>query len=83
MIAMNEEQIIELKDVCQQIRESGTNIELSACGKLKKLMNYANKKGISYVIIPNDDESYELKNMESGEQQKLSKEELVISCKGL
>ncbi len=44
-------------------------------------MNYANKKLIPFVILAGDSEMNEnkftLKNMESGEQQLVSSEELI------
>ena len=44
-------------------------------------MNYANRKQIAYVILAGDNEieaqKFTLKNMETGEQQLLSSEELI------
>ena len=77
LINMNEEQTMELKSMASELRSQGKNVELSPVGKLKKLMNYANRKGIDIVIIPNEDGSFEWKNMASGEQEKLSREALL------
>ena len=49
--------------------------------KLKKQMNYANKREIPYVVMVGADEiennTYTLKNMQSGEQEVCSLKELI------
>jgi len=49
--------------------------------KMKKQMNYANRKGVSFVALAGDSEMEEgvvtLKNMNTGEQQKVTPEELI------
>jgi histidyl-tRNA synthetase len=49
--------------------------------KIKKQMNYANKKGVPFVLMIGENEvnegKYLLKNMTTGEQSKLSLEEIV------
>lgn len=49
--------------------------------KIKKQMNYANKKGVPFVLMIGEDEiaagKYQLKNMNSGEQQKLGLQEII------
>jgi len=49
--------------------------------KLKKQMNYCNRREISYVVMVGESEmeqnKYLLKNMNSGDQQLLSLEELI------
>lgn len=51
--------------------------------KMKKQMNYANKKSIPFVIIAGENEmtlgNYTLKNMLSGEQQVLSSDEIITN----
>jgi histidyl-tRNA synthetase len=48
---------------------------------MKKQMNYANRKGIKFVILAGESEiesgMINLKNMESGEQQLIKSEEMV------
>ncbi|MNL57310.1 histidyl-tRNA synthetase [compost metagenome] len=55
-------------------------------GKLKKQMSYADDKHIPYVILIGSDEmqtgQLTLKNMHSGEQQKLSVDAIVALLKG-
>jgi histidyl-tRNA synthetase len=68
--------------ILKKVREAGLNAEIfPESVKMKKQMNYANKKGISYVALAGDSEIDEgvvtLKNMDTGEQQKVSPEELV------
>ncbi|MBB3840844.1 histidyl-tRNA synthetase [Runella defluvii] len=62
--------------VLRQLREAGINAELYPdASKLKKQFDYADRKRIPYVLIIGSEEiqtgTYSLKNMHSGEQQKL------------
>jgi len=49
--------------------------------KIKKQMNYANKKGVSFVLMIGENElkegKFQLKNMTTGEQQKLTLSQLL------
>lgn len=63
--------------VLQQFREAGIAAELyPTSAKLKKQMSYADDKRIPYVVLIGSDEmqtaELTLKNMQSGDQQKLS-----------
>jgi histidyl-tRNA synthetase len=64
-----------------QLRKSGIKVELYPDQvKLGKQFQYADKRGIHFAVITGDEEmenyQYTLKNLASGEQQKLSFEEL-------
>ncbi|AZQ61986.1 histidine--tRNA ligase [Flammeovirga pectinis] len=66
----------------QKLRMAGVSAELYPdTAKMKKQMNFANKKGIAYVVLAWEDEisqgKYSLKNMLTGEQQLLSADEIV------
>ena len=66
------------------LRTKGINAELYPdAAKMKKQMNYANKRLISNVVLVGEEElknnNYTLKNMGSGEQQKLSLEALITA----
>lgn len=54
--------------------------------KMKKQMQYANKKAVPYVVLAGEEEiksqTVTLKNMETGEQTKLSHEGLLKAVKG-
>ena len=68
--------------VLRQVRAAGIRAELFPdSSKMKKQMSYANAKAIPFVALVGENELNEgkvtLKNMESGEQQLLSPEELV------
>ena len=68
--------------ILQQLRNQGIAAELyPSSAKLKKQMSYADGKNIPYVILIGGDEMESglltLKNMESGEQQKLSIDEIL------
>ena len=68
--------------VVAQLRKNGINAEIfPENAKMKKQMNYANKKQIPFVVLAGEsemaDNKFTLKNMESGEQQLVSAEELI------
>ncbi len=75
------EALFSLKAI-KGLRDNGINAELYPdTTKMKKQMNYANKRNIPFVVIVGDEElksnTYMLKNMSSGEQEAVSLEELV------
>jgi histidyl-tRNA synthetase len=64
------------------LRKAGVNAEIfPESAKMKKQMNYANRKDIPYVVLAGDSEmeaqKFTLKNMETGEQQLVSEKELI------
>ena len=66
----------------KSLRDAGIPSEIFPSNeKMKKQMNYANKKGISFVVLAGESEINEgtitLKDMESGEQIKIAAEELT------
>ncbi len=66
----------------QSVRKAGIKAELYPdSAKMKKQMNYANKKDISYVALVGENEMKEgkvtLKNMATGEQKLLAVEEMI------
>jgi histidyl-tRNA synthetase len=68
-----------------KLREAGINAELyPEAAKLKKQLSYADGKGIRCVVLAGENEIREglltVKDMASGEQQKMSLEELIRSC---
>jgi histidyl-tRNA synthetase len=67
--------------LARDLRSNGASVEIAPEGKLKKSMETANKLGATHTLILGDDElasgTYTLKNMQSGEQQKLTREELA------
>ncbi len=70
--------------VLQNLRAKGIRTELYPdAAKMKKQMKYANDKNIPFVVMVGEDEmnsgQLSLKNMESGEQSKVSVEELIDS----
>ena len=58
------------------------SVEVAAGAKLKRAMELANKLGARYALILGDDEilaaQYTLKEMRSGEQHRLTREELFL-----
>ncbi|MFM9840071.1 MAG: histidine--tRNA ligase [Cyclobacteriaceae bacterium] len=72
--------------IAHQLRESGISTEVYPdVTKLKKQLDYANKKEIPFVIVVGSDEMKDgiltLKNMEKGEQEKLSVVEVISKLK--
>lgn len=64
------------------LRKNGVNAELfPESAKMKKQMNYANKKNIPYVVLAGESEmeagKFNLKNMETGDQSLVTSEELI------
>jgi histidyl-tRNA synthetase len=68
--------------IIKQVREKGIRAEIFPdAAKMKKQMAYANAKQIPYVALAGENEMKEgkvtLKNMETGEQQLLSLEQIL------
>ncbi|MGC9352683.1 MAG: histidine--tRNA ligase [Mariniphaga sp.] len=68
--------------VLAKLRQAGINSEIyPESAKMKKQMNYANKKEIPFVVLAGESEMAEqkftLKNMETGEQNLVIAEELI------
>jgi len=67
--------------IASELRESGIYVELFCSGKLKKKMNRANQFNAKYVIVIGDNEVennvFNLKDLDSGEEKSVSKEELT------
>ncbi len=72
--------------ILNKVRANGISAELYPdSAKMKKQMGYANAKQIPYVVLAGDNEISEgkvtLKNMETGEQQLLTADELIAIVK--
>ncbi|WP_068473298.1 histidine--tRNA ligase [Saccharicrinis aurantiacus] len=81
-INFGEQEALYSLNALQEIREAGINAELFPdAAKMKKQMNYANKKEIAFVALVGENEMKEgkitLKNMNSGEQNLLTVKELI------
>lgn len=68
--------------ILAKLRNAGVNSEIFPdAAKMKKQMKYANAKAIPFVVIVGEEEMekglIQLKNMESGEQQLLTSEQLL------
>ncbi len=75
-----------LLPLVNRLRKNGVHSEVyPEADKMKKQMNYANRKEIPFVVIAGEEEISQqkvtLKNMQSGDQQLVSGEELIkILC---
>lgn len=72
--------------IARQAREAGIRAEIFPDkAKMKKQMSYANAKNIPFVVLAGENEIEQgkitLKNMESGEQQLVSADELIAAIK--
>ncbi len=70
----------------KQLRDAGVNAEIyPTAAKMKKQMNYADKKSIQYVVLVGEDEmasgNLTVKNMIEGTQQSLTIEDLLVLLK--
>lgn len=81
----DKEALFSLKAV-KALREAGVSAELYPdAAKMKKQMNYANKREIPFVVLVGEQEMndnvYTLKNMNLGEQSKVTLEDLISAVK--
>jgi histidyl-tRNA synthetase len=78
----DEKALLYTLPLLKQLREHGINSEVyPEAGKLKKQLDYANSKGIPYVILIGSDEmaseKLTLKDMQAGSQQQVGIEEVI------
>jgi histidyl-tRNA synthetase len=71
-------------ELARELRRNGLSVEVMAGGKLKRAMELANKLGARFALILGDDEiaagEYSLKNMQTGEQQRVRRDDLARSA---
>lgn len=84
---MGEEAFRKAAVLAREIRHSGAAVEVGAPGtKLKKSLEIANKIGARFALLVGDDEIasglYTLKNLHSGEQEKVERSQLIerLAC---
>lgn len=86
ILNMGEEERIHAFNLARELRNNSIRTEVYPdVVKLKKQLNYANKKGIPFVLIIGEEELnskvYTLKDMSKGEQHKLKAEDLAVFIK--
>jgi histidyl-tRNA synthetase len=68
-------------ELARSLRSAGCSVELGLEGKLKRSLELANKMGARFALIIGENEmaagQYALKNMQSGEQETVSSDELI------
>lgn len=82
IVPMGENAFRQSSLLAREIRRAGAIVELAPAGaKLKRSLENADKAGALHALIVGDDEiaagSYTLKNMKTGEQEKLSRQEII------
>ncbi len=79
--AMGEQAQTEAGLLARDLRRRGVRVEVAPEGRLKRAMELANKLAARSVLIIGEDEiaagRYALKDMETGEQQSVTREELM------
>lgn len=79
---MGERALRECAIVARDLRRCGVTVEIAAEGRLKRAMELANKLAARYVVILGEDEiasgKYTVKNMATGEQEGVAREELQM-----
>ncbi len=71
--------------LARELRREGLSVELAPEGKLKRALELANKLSAPYALIVGDNEiesaRYLLKNMRSGEQEAVSRDQIAARLK--
>ncbi|MEM6642741.1 MAG: histidine--tRNA ligase [Bacteroidota bacterium] len=88
VVHFNEEQLIHGHKVVAQLRDAGIKSDLyPEAAKIRKQFDYADKIDAPYVLIIGDEEiasrNYSLKNMLTGEQNRMPLNEIINFLKGL
>jgi len=77
---LGEAALLHAGNLARDLRRTGVSVEVAANTKLKRAMELANKYGARFAVILGDDEiaasQYSLKDMQSGDQQRVTREEL-------
>ena len=73
-------------NLLNQLRDSGVNSEIyPTAAKMKKQMNYADKKGVQYVVLVGENEmksgTLSVKNMSDGTQKSMKIQDLLLLLK--
>jgi histidyl-tRNA synthetase len=69
--------------IARRLRHSGARVEQAPAGRLKRVMELADKLGARFTLIVGENEiaagRYALKNMTSGEQREVTLEEITAA----
>ncbi len=78
---MGEEAARHAGGLAYELRQGGACVEVAPAGRLKRLLELSNKLGARHTLIVGDNEMasgrYALKNMATGEQIEIEREELI------
>jgi histidyl-tRNA synthetase len=81
MVPLGEAAFAAAAGLARELRQCGAAVELSDDHRLKRALEVANKIGARYALILGENEltagRYALKNMASGEQESLTREQLL------
>ena len=77
---VGEDAAVHAAVLARDLRQAGASVEAAPPGKLKKLLEVSNKLGARFTLIVGENEissgAYALKDMKSGEQETLGREQL-------
>lgn len=83
---LGERALRECAIVARDLRRTGLAVEIAPEGRLKRVMELANKLAARFALIVGEDEiasgKYTLKNMATGEQESVGMEELLRLVRG-
>jgi histidyl-tRNA synthetase len=83
MAPLGEAALLHAGSLARDLRRSGASVEVAANAKLKRALELANKSGARFALILGDNEiaagEYSLKDMQSGDQRRVSREQLFQS----
>ncbi|MCP5112814.1 MAG: histidine--tRNA ligase, partial [bacterium] len=78
---VGEAAVLHAGPLAAELRRAGASVEVPPGGRLKRLMELANKLGARHTLILGENEiasgKFSLKDMSTGSQQELSREQLI------
>jgi histidyl-tRNA synthetase len=81
MAPLGEAALRHAGQLARELRLAGISVEVAANARLKRALELANKSGARFALILGDDEiaagAYSLKDMKSGDQRQVSRDELL------
>jgi len=86
VVPLGEAAFREAVRLAQELRRRGRTVELAEENRLKRALEVANKVGARYALILGENElaagRYAFKNMATGEQESLTREQLLAKLEG-
>ena len=78
VVLFDESQRPKANKMAAEMRQAGINVEVSPnVKKFGKQIQFAEKRGASFIVIPESDKSDQMKNLKTGDQEEFSIEKLT------